>query len=141
MTLGTSPHPVAADPAGYLAAIERAWQRRDGSAAAADYAEDAVLVYGNGQTRTGADLRAWPQRWFDFAADLKITKKFRAFSGDCLACEWQSEYTHPVAGTTIRERGAEFFFIHPDGKIYRHHMFEHTWQVGEEDQALPAVPG
>lgn len=123
------------DPKAYLAAIEAAWRARDGEAAAAGYAEDAVLVFGNGQARTGAELRAWPGRWFSYARDLQITKVLRAFSGDCLASEWESRYTHPQTGHLICERGAEFFFIRPDGKIYRHHMYEHTWVDGEAEEA------
>lgn len=127
------------DPVGYLAEIEAAWRRRDGVAAAAGYTEDAVLVYGNAQTRTGEALRQWPQQWFDFAPDLRITKTFRSFAGDCLASEWESTYTHPVSGETVHERGAEFFFIRIDGKVYRHHMFEHTWLDDQQEQAWPAI--
>jgi ketosteroid isomerase-like protein len=126
------------DPAAFLRDIERAWQARDGEAAAAGYSDDAVLVYGNGQRRSGEELRAWPQQWFDFASDLQIKKTLRAFSGDCLAGEWESRYTHPQTGSTMLERGAEFFWIR-DGKVYLHHMFEHTWPEGEGDATWPAV--
>jgi nuclear transport factor 2 (NTF2) superfamily protein len=122
---------LAIDPVAYLRQIEAAWQARDGQAAAAGYADDAVLIFGNGQERAGDELRAWPQQWFDFARDLRIEKTFRAFTGDCLASEWRSEYTHPRNGKRMVERGAEFFWIRPDGKVYRHHMFEHTWPEGE----------
>lgn len=85
-----APSQVIADPVGYLAAIEDAWQRRDGEAAAAGYSDDAVLIYGNGATRSGEELRAWPQKWFDYAKDLRIHKTFRAFTGNCLAGEWKA---------------------------------------------------
>lgn len=130
---------VITDPVGYLAAIEDAWQRRDGEAASAGYSDDAVLVYGNGLTRSGEELRAWPQKWFDYAKDLRIRKTFRAFTGDCLASEWESTYTHPITRKKINERGAEMFFIQPDGKIYLHHMYEHTWADGDPLQAWPAI--
>jgi ketosteroid isomerase-like protein len=127
------------DPVAYLRDIERAWQARDGQAAAAGYTDDAVLLYGNGQCRTGAALRRWPQEWFDYATDLQIKKTFRAFTGDCLASEWESRYTHPQTRKTIRERGAEFFFLR-DGKVYRHHMYEHTWPEGENaDDRWPTI--
>lgn len=127
------------DPVAYLRAIERAWQARDGEAAAAAYTHDAILVYGNGQRRTGAALREWPQRWFDYATDLQISKTFRAFTGDCLAGEWESRYTHPQTGEPICERGAELFFLR-DGKVYLHHMYEHTWAEGENtDDRWPAI--
>jgi nuclear transport factor 2 (NTF2) superfamily protein len=131
--------PLLADPIAFLARIEAAWQARDGQAAAAGYSDDAVLVYGNGQRRSGQELRSWPQQWFDFARDLRIRKTFRALTGDCLASEWESSYTHPVTGKTIHERGAEFFFIRPDGLVYLHHMYEHTWPDGERDAAWPAI--
>lgn len=118
---------VALDPVEWLAVVERAWQARDGEAAAAGYTDDAVLIWGNGQKREGSDLAKWPQNWFDFAKDLQIKKTFRAMTGDCIATEWESVYTHPDNGMRIRERGAEFFFVRPDGKVYLHHMFEHTW--------------
>lgn len=128
------------DPIGYLADIEAAWQAHDGRAAASGYTDDAVIIFGNGQRRSGAEIKAWPQQWFDFAKDLRITKTFRAYSGNCLASEWASEYTHPETGKIMYERGAEFFFIRPDGKIYRHHAFEHTWAAGENvEEAWPAV--
>lgn len=117
------------DPVEWLAGVERAWQARDGVAAAAGYADDALLIYGDGQQRSGDALRAWPQQWFDFASDLQINKTFRAMTGDCIATEWDSVYTHPEDGRTIRERGAEFFFVRPDGKVYLHHMYEHTWKA------------
>jgi len=123
----------AIDPIAYLAGIESAWVARDGEAAVAAYADDAVLVFANGEVRTGQDLREWPQRWFDFARDLTIRKTFRAFTGDCLASEWSSSYTHPVTGRPMHERGAEFFFIRGDGKVYRHHLYEHTWAESDED--------
>lgn len=127
------------DPVAFLAEIEDAWQRRDGAAAAAGYTEDAVLYYGADQKREGEALRAWPQQWFDYAKDLRIKKTFRAFTGDCLASEWRSSYTHPETGERVHERGAEFFFLR-DGKVYRHHAFEHTWAEGEErDQHWPAI--
>lgn len=126
------------DPGAYLAAIEDAWKRRDGRAAASSYTEDAVLVYANGQQRTGPALRSWPGEWFAYATDLEISKTLRAFSGNCLASEWESVYTHPKTGKRIRERGAEFFFIR-DGLIYRHHMYEHTWPEGEGDGVWPAI--
>ena len=130
---------TALDPVAYLRDIERAWQARDGKAAAAGYSDDAVLVYGNGQRRSGERLRQWPQQWFDFAQDLDIKKTFRAFTGDCLASEWASRYTHPQTGKPIRERGAEFFFLR-DGKVYLHHMYEHTWAEGENaDESWPAI--
>jgi nuclear transport factor 2 (NTF2) superfamily protein len=125
--------PESFDPVGYLAEIERAWQARDGTAAVAGYSADAVVIFGTGQSRSGDDLRSWPARWFEYAADLRIRKTFRAFTGNCLASEWESEYTHPVSGKAVKERGAEFFFIRPDGKVYLHHMFEHTWFRDEEE--------
>lgn len=132
-------HDPSFDPEAFLRGIEHAWQRRDGEAAAAGYSPDAVLVYGNGQKRTGEELRLWPSAWFDYARDLRIKKTFRAFSGDCLASEWESAYTHPKTGQPIRERGAEFFWIR-SGMVYRHHMFEHTWADGEEaEQRWPAI--
>lgn len=130
--------PILADPVAYLAAIEAAWQARDGQAAAAGYSDDAVLIYGDGQQRSGDALRAWPQQWFDYAQDLQIHKTFRALTGDCLASEWASVYTHPTNGKRIHERGAEFFFLRPDGTVYRHHMYEHTWP---EDQPGSSWPG
>jgi nuclear transport factor 2 (NTF2) superfamily protein len=136
MSTETTP---AIDPVAYLRGIEAAWQARDGQAAAAGYADDALLIFGNGQQRTGDELRRWPQQWFDFATDLKIEKSFRAFSGDCLASEWRSEYTHPQSGKRMHERGAEFFWIDGEGKVYRHHMFEHTWPDGEQSATWPAV--
>lgn len=130
--------PGITDPVAYLRAIEDAWQRRDGVAAAAGYTDDAVLIFGNGQRRSGEELRRWPQQWFDHARDLTITKTYRAFTGDCLASEWRSEYTHPETGEPISERGAEFFFLR-DGKVYRHHMFEHTWPAGQRSHQWPAI--
>ena len=126
------------DPVAFLREIEEAWRRRDGAAAAAAYSEDAVLVWGSNRTRTGAELRSWPGQWFEYAKDLQISKHFRAFTGDCLASEWESRYTHPDSGKVILERGAEFFFIR-DGEVYRHHMFEHTWVGGEEEERWPAI--
>lgn len=127
------------DPVAYLRDIERTWRARDGRAAAAGYTDDAVLIYGNAQTRSGEALRQWPQQWFDYAEDLDIRKTFRAFSGDCLAGEWESRYTHPQTGKPIRERGAEFFFLRGD-KVYLHHMYEHTWPEGENtDDAWPTI--
>lgn len=127
------------DPVAFLREIERAWQARDGKAAAASYSDDAVLIFGNGQSRTGEELRAWPQRWFDFAVDLEIEKRLCAFSDNCLAGEWESRYTHPETGQIMLERGAEFFWLRGT-QIYLHHMFEHTWIEGEGDGGgWPAV--
>jgi hypothetical protein len=127
------------DASAYLRAIEKAWQDRDGRVAADFYTDDAVMFFADGQRRSGAALRAWPQAWFDFATDLRITKHLRAYSDGCLADEWESRYTHPVTGKTMLERGAEFFWIR-DGKVYLHHMFEHTWAEGENtDATWPAV--
>ncbi len=131
--------PIVDDPVAYLAEIESIWQARDGARAAGGYSDDALQIYGNGQRRTGEALRAWPQAWFDYATDLRIKKTFRALTGDCLAAEWESEYTHPATGKPVHERGAEFFFIRPDGKVYLHHMYEHTWPHGQQDEPWPAI--
>lgn len=122
---------VQIDPVAFLRDIERAWQARDGEAAAAGYSDGAVLIYGNDQRRTGEELRRWSQQWFHYATDLHIQKTLRSFSGDCLGSEWQSVYTHPETGKRIHDRGAEFFWIRDDGKVYKHTMFEHTWTDGE----------
>lgn len=136
MTIFDETHPEF-DPVAYLRdAIEVYWKARDGVGAAAGYTDDAVLVYGRGQTRTGDALRAWPQAWFDFATDLDIAKAFRAFSGNCLAAEWESHFTHPETGQAMAERGAEFFWLR-GGKVYLHHMFDHTWPAGEDAPAWP----
>jgi nuclear transport factor 2 (NTF2) superfamily protein len=120
------------DPIDFLREAERAWREGDAEAALAPYTEDAVLHYGEGLSRSGEELRDWPQRWFEYLTDeFKITKTFRAFSDDCLASEWQSEWTHPATGEQMIDRGAEFFFFRGD-KVYLHHMFEHSWVAGEQ---------
>lgn len=120
------------DPVEFIANVEAAWQAKDPVASAADYAEDAVQYYGNGQRRDGRMLREWPGRWFSYATDLKIRKQYRAHSGNCIASTWESEYTSPETGKKMFERGSEIFYINPDGKIYEHHMWQHSWQDGQK---------
>jgi nuclear transport factor 2 (NTF2) superfamily protein len=118
------------DPIRFLREAEAAWQQGDPDAAVAAYTDDAIIFYGEELSRTGEEVREWARRWFGHVDDFEITKTFRAFSDGCLASEWRSEYTDPATGKRMIERGAEFFFFRGN-KVYRHHMFEHSWPVGE----------
>jgi nuclear transport factor 2 (NTF2) superfamily protein len=122
---------AAIDPVKFIADVERIWQARDGKAAAAGYTEDAVVYYGANQVHSGEDLRRWPQRWFDYARDLRIRKTYRAHAGNCIAGTWESTYTHPETGKRMHERGAEIFYLRGD-KVYEHHMWQHSWSEGEK---------
>lgn len=125
------------DPVAFVQAVEKIWQARDGKAAVADYTDDAVVYYGQGQSHRGEKLREWPSRWFDYAKDLQINKTYRGHSGNCIAGSWESRYTHPETGKIMLERGAELFMLRGD-KVYEHHMWQHSWAEGEvkDDQGF-----
>lgn len=118
------------DPVRFIKEVEKIWRARDGAAAAAGYTEDAIVHYGQGQTHSGAELRNWPSRWFEYAKDLVIEKTYRAHHGNCIAGTWESSYTSPESGKVIHERGAELFYLRGD-KVYEHHMWQHSWVEGE----------
>ena len=118
------------DPVAFIRKVEKIWQARDGTMAAAGYTEDAVVYYGQGQSHTGERLRNWPTRWFEYARDLSITKTYRGHHGNCIAGTWESRYTDPQSGERMIERGAELFYLRGE-KVYEHHMWQHSWPEDE----------
>ena len=121
---------LSVDPIAFIREVEEIWQARDGAMAAAGYTEDAIVYYGQGQSHSGAGLRNWPARWFEYARDLSITKTYRGHHGNCIAGTWVSRYTHPETGKQILERGAELFYLR-GAKVYEHHMWQHSWPEDE----------
>ena len=121
---------LSVDPIAFIREVEEIWQARDGAMAAAGYTKDAIVYYGQGQSHSGAGLRNWPARWFEYARDLSITKTYRGHHGNCIAGTWVSRYTHPETGKQILERGAELFYLRGE-KVYEHHMWQHSWPEDE----------
>ena len=121
---------LSVDPVAFIRKVEKIWQARDGAMAAAGYTEDAVVYYGQGQSHIGEGLRNWPNRWFEYARDLSITKTYRGHHGNCIAGTWVSRYTHPETRKRIIERGAELFYLRGE-KVYEHHMWQHSWSEHE----------
>lgn len=119
------------NPEEFIREVERVWQTYDAEAAAADFTSDAVQYYGAGQKRTGEELREWPRKWFAYAKDLKINKRYRSHHDDCISSTWESTYTDPETGKVIKERGAELFYMR-GSKVYEHHMWQHSWPADEQ---------
>lgn len=119
------------DPEEWVRQIERVYQTMDASAAGQGYEEDAVLVYGADQHQSGPSLRERAKKWFAYAKDLQITKKYIAHTGDTIVTSWDSVYTSPETGEKIRERGIEYF-VFRDGKIHAQHAWQHSWPDGSK---------
>src|SRR5919108_3402491 len=121
------------DPVRWVQEIERVFQARDGVRAGQGYAEDAVLVYGADQRQSGMALRERGMRWFAYATDLQITKRYVAHTHDTIVTSWDSTYTHPETGRKIRERGIEYF-VFRHGKVLEQHAWQHSWPEGEKPE-------
>ena len=119
------------NPEEWVRKIERVYQTADGSAAAQGYADEAVLIYGADQRQSGEPLRARGAKWFAYAKDLKITKKYIAHSNDTIVTTWDSIYTNPETGKHICERGIEYFVFRA-GKVIEQQAWQHSWQEGHK---------
>ena len=119
------------DPVEWVKDLEKIWQSRDANLASQGYTEDAVLYWGMNQSQTGDALRNRPKKWFEFAKDLQIQKKYIAHSDHCIVTSWDSQYTNPNTNIPVFERGIETFYFR-DGLIYEQHAWQHSWQEGDK---------
>ncbi len=131
MTTSQATNHLPGDPEEWVRKIERVYQTADGAAAGQGYAEDAVLVYGADQHQSGALLRERGAKWFAYAKDLKITKKYIAHSNDTIVTSWDSIYTNPETGEKVRERGIEYF-VFRNGQVREQHAWQHSWPDGHK---------
>ncbi|MBC8036174.1 MAG: nuclear transport factor 2 family protein [Rhizobiales bacterium] len=122
------------DPVKWVRDLEAVWQAKDAKRAAEGFTDDAVQVWGTDQKQSGPELLQRPAQWFAYAKDLKINKEYVAHSGNCIVTAWNSSYTHPESGKTMRERGIEcFYFRH--GKVHEQRVWQHSWADGENGAA------
>jgi hypothetical protein len=121
---------LPADPRQWVKDLEAIWQARDGVEAAKGFTEDAVQVWGTNQRQTGPELATRPAKWFAYAKDLNITKKYLAHSDDTIVASWNSTYTHPETGQKVFERGIEYF-VFREGLVAEQHAWQHSWNEGD----------
>jgi len=119
------------DPVQWVKDLEVIWKAHDGYRAAEGYTEDAVLYWGANQSQSGVALRERPQKWFSYATDLQIDKKYIAHSSNCIVTTWDSNYTDPDNGKKVIERGIEYF-ISRNGLVYEQHAWQSSWNEGED---------
>ena len=122
------------DPQQWVRDLEAVWQAHDGVRAGQGYTSDAFQVWGANQKQSGPELRVRPAKWFEYAKDLKITKKYIAHTNDCIVTTWDSNYTNPENGNTVYERGIEYFYFR-NGEVYEQHAWQHSWAEGDAQRA------
>jgi len=122
---------LPADPKQWVADLEAIWQAHDGVKAGQGFTEDAVQVWGINQRQSGPELAERPAKWFAYAKDLKITKKYIAHSNDTIVASWNSVYTNPETGKKTFERGIEYF-VFRGGLVAEQHAWQHSWADGED---------
>ena len=129
--MSTNENQLPGDPQKWVQELEAIWQAHDGVRAGQGFTEDAVQVWGANQRQSGPDLARRPAKWFDYAKDLKISKKYIAHTNDCIVATWDSIYTSPESGKKVRERGIEYFYFR-NGKVCEQHAWQHSWNDGED---------
>jgi SnoaL-like domain len=131
MSSDTAVNHLPGDPEEWVRKIERVYQTGDGQAASQGYDDGAVLTYGADQQQSGAPLRERGAKWFAYAQDLKITKKYIAHSNDTIVTTWDSVYTNPETGEKVCERGIEYF-VFRNGKVHEQQAWQHSWPQGHK---------
>ncbi|KKJ75968.1 hypothetical protein WH95_15500 [Kiloniella litopenaei] len=119
------------DPKQWVKDLEAIWKAHDGDAASKGYTDDAVLHWGANQVQSGDALRERPGKWFSFATDLQIDKKYIAHTNDCIVTTWDSKYTDPDTGKTVFERGIEYFYFR-EGLVCEQHAWQSSWNAGDD---------
>ena len=64
------------DPIKWVENLEKIWQEKNGDKASLGYTDDAVFIFGCEQKQDKKNLIRRPKEWFEYAKDLKITKKY-----------------------------------------------------------------
>lgn len=122
------------DPQQWVRDLEAIWQARDRVRAGQGYTDDAFLVWGANGKQSGSEMTSRPSKWFAYAKDLVITKKYIAHTNDCIVTTWNSTYTSPDTGRKVHERGIEYFYFR-NGKIREQHAWQHSWNESDEQSS------
>lgn len=129
--MSSSENHLPGDPEEWVKSLEAIWQAHDGVKAGQGFTEDAVQIWGANQRQCGPEVVERPAKWFAYAKDLQITKRYIAHTNDTIVASWNSTYTSPASGEKVHERGIEYFRFR-NGKIREQHAWQHSWNEGEQ---------
>lgn len=108
-----------------VAAAQAAYQDKDLDAVLDMYTDDAEIFINAERVAAGrAEIRAWHEKTFDFIREQRMTKTFRAVTGNVIGVQWHADYTNKDGNDWVQDAG-EFWTIE-GGKL---RVWEaHVWQ-------------
>lgn len=123
------------DPVAWVKNVERLYRAYDAEGVSALYTEDAITIAGS-RVLTPEQVHAHPKEWFDSLDDYRITRKFRAATGDIIVSETEASYIVKKDGKRYKEWGVDVYWVNDDGKIYH----KHTSEIVEPYDLRPMPP-
>lgn len=114
---------AVADPEGWVRNVERLYRAHDASGVAALYGKDAVTRFGP-RVLTPEEVHVHPAEWFASLDDYRLTRRFRAASGDIIVSETTASYVVRAEQRRCREFGVDLYWVDDQGVIYHKHTSE-----------------
>jgi len=111
------------DPEAWVKNVERLYRTNDAEGVSALYAPTARTRMGS-RYLTPEQVHAHPAEWFDSLDDYKITRTFRAATGDVIVSETTATYIIRADGRRYREFGVDVYWVNDEGLIYHKHTSE-----------------
>jgi nuclear transport factor 2 (NTF2) superfamily protein len=111
------------DPRAWVANVERLYQAHDAAGVEALYEPTARTRMGS-RYLTPREVHEHPYEWFDSLDDYRLTRTFRAASGDIIVSETTAEYVIKTEGKRYREFGIDVYWVNDEGRIYHKHTSE-----------------
>jgi ketosteroid isomerase-like protein len=126
---------AVADPEAWVKNVERLYRAYDAEGVSALYTDDAITIAGS-RVLSPEQVHAHPKEWFDSLDEYKITRKFRAATGDIIVSETEASYIIKKDGKRYREWGVDVYWVNDQGKIYH----KHTSEIVEPYDLRPFPP-
>jgi nuclear transport factor 2 (NTF2) superfamily protein len=73
---------------------------------------------------TPQEVHAHPREWFDSLDEYRLTRTFRAATGDIIVSETTASYIIKAEGKRYREFGIDVYWVDDHGIIYHKHTSE-----------------
>ena len=123
---------AVADPAAWVANVERLYRAHDAQGVESLYTDDARTRFAS--TIHPPDwVHAHPAEWFGSLEEYEITRTFRASTGDIIVSETTASYVMKSDGQRYREFGVDIYWVNDEGRIYHKHTMEVVQPFAEDD--------
>lgn len=124
------------DPAAWVKNVERLYRANDAAGVADLYLPSAQTRVGS-RIMTPAQVHEHPHEWFGSLSEYRLSRTFRAATGDIIVSETVAEYVTKSDGVRRREFGTDIYWVDSTGHIYHKHTVEtvQPYRTDDLDQA------